>query len=117
VIAAQSKADFPPGILSQRTRKVIYFRGRPEPYNVCMARGWESKSVENQQEEAHEESVQAAKSRKGVEKHSRERDLLQLARTSITQKLEAAENPRYREQLNQALADLDKQLKALDAKA
>lgn len=82
-----------------------------------MARGWESKSVESQQDEAHEESVQAAKSRKGVEKHSRERDLLQLARTSITQKLEAAENPRYREQLNQALADLDKQLKALDAKA
>jgi hypothetical protein len=82
-----------------------------------MARGWESKSVESQQEEAHEESVQAAKSRKGELKHSRERDLLQLARTSITQKLEATENPRYREQLNQALADLDKQLKALDAKA
>ena len=83
-----------------------------------MARGWESKSVENQQEESvHQESVQAAKSRKGEEKHSRERDLLQLARTSIVQKLEATENPRYREQLTQALADLDKQLKALDAKA
>jgi hypothetical protein len=82
-----------------------------------MARGWESKSVENQQEDAHQESVQAAKSRKGEEKHSRERDLLQLARTSITQKLEATENPRYKEQLSSALADIDKQIKALDAKS
>jgi hypothetical protein len=82
-----------------------------------MARGWESKAVENQQESAYEESVQAAKSRKGQEKHSRERDLLQLARTSTVQKLEATENPRYREQLTRALADLDKQLKALDARA
>jgi hypothetical protein len=89
----------------------------PEPYNDAMARGWESKSVENQQESAHEESVQAAKSRKGEEKHSRERDLLQLARTSVVQKLEATENERYREQLSRALADLDKQLKSLDAKA
>jgi hypothetical protein len=98
--------------------KIPHIRRPSEPYNVDMARGWESKSVENQQEEsAHQESVQAAKSRKGEEKHSRERDLLQLARTSIVQKLEASENPRYREQLNHALADLDKQLKALDAKS
>jgi len=78
-----------------------------------MARGWESKSVEDQQESAHQESVQAAKSRKGEQKHSRERDLLQLARTSIVQKLETAENPRYKEQLTRALADLDKQINAL----
>jgi len=38
---------------------------------------------------------------------------LQLARTSIVQKLETAENPRYKEQLNRALADLDKQINAL----
>ena len=108
---------FSPGILSRRMLKSSLRPTASNPYNVVMARGWESKSVENQQEEAREESVQAAKSRKGEEKHSRERDLLQLARTSITQKLEATENPRYREQLNQALADLDKQLKALDAKS
>jgi hypothetical protein len=78
-----------------------------------MARGWESKAVEDQQESAHQESVQAAKSRKGEQKHSRERELLQLARTSIVQKLETAENPRYKEQLNRALADLDKQINAL----
>jgi len=105
------------GILSRKKSKVFYSCRPSRPYNVHMARGWESKSVESQQEEAHEESVQAAKSRKGELKHSRERDLLQLARTSITQKLEATEIPRYREQLNQALADLDKQLKALDAKS
>jgi len=82
-----------------------------------MARGWESKSVEDQQETARQESVQASKSRKGEEKHSRERDLLELARTSIVQKLEGSENSRYREQLGRALADLDKRLKALDAKS
>jgi hypothetical protein len=82
-----------------------------------MARGWESKSVENQQEAAHHENIQAAKSRKGEEKHSRERELLQLARSSVVQKLEASENPRYREQLSRALADLDKQLKVLEAKS
>jgi hypothetical protein len=81
-----------------------------------MARGWESKSVEDQQESMHQEKVQAASSRKGQEKHSRERELLQLSRSSILQKLEATENPRYREQLNRALSDLDKQIAALDAK-
>ena len=112
-----ARAVFSPSILSQKSEKVICFCRPHSPYNVRMARGWESKSVDSQQEDLHQESVQAAKSRKGEEKHTRERDLLVLARTSITQKLEATENPRYREQLNRALADLDKQLKALDAKS
>ena len=60
--------------------------------------------------------MDAATSRKGQEKHSRERELLQLSRSSVLQKLEGNENPRYVEQLNRALADLDKQLAALDAK-
>ena len=80
-----------------------------------MARGWESKAVEDQQESAHQESIQAAKSKKGEQKNSRARDLLQLSRTSILQKLETVENPRYKEQLTRALADLDKQIKALDS--
>lgn len=82
-----------------------------------MARGWDSKSVESQQETARQESAQAATSRKGQEKHSRERELLQLARASILQKIEGSENPRYREQLNRALADLERRIAALDAKA
>lgn len=82
-----------------------------------MARGWESKSVENQQEVANQESSQASTARKGEQKQSRERDLLQLSRSSILQKIEASENPRYREQLASALADLDKRIAALDAKS
>jgi|HubBroStandDraft_3_1064219.scaffolds.fasta_scaffold1757549_1 hypothetical protein len=81
-----------------------------------MARGWESKSVESQQESDRQENAQAATSRKGQEKHSRERELLMLSRSSILQKLEGNENPRYIEQLKRALADLDKQIAALDAK-
>jgi hypothetical protein len=96
--------------------KVLLCWQSPVPYNVDMARGWESKSVESQQETVRQENAQAAHSRKGQEKQSRERELLQLSRSSILQKLEGNENPRYREQLNRALADLDKQLAALDAK-
>lgn len=91
------------------------------PYTVNMARGWESKSVENQidlatQKSDHQESVHAANSRKGEEKNSRERELLRLARSNITQKLDATENPRYRKQLTDALAEIDSQIAALDAR-
>lgn len=86
-----------------------------------MARGWESKSIESQmdlatQESDRRDSVHAAKSRKGQEKHSRERELLRLARSNITQKLDATENPQYRKQLTDALAEIDSQIAALDAK-
>jgi hypothetical protein len=82
-----------------------------------MARGWESKSIENQQEIAVQEGRQAGNARKADAKLSRELQILQLSRTSILQKLEASENTRYREQLNRALSDLDRQIAALEAKS
>lgn len=69
------------------------------------------------QEADRHESAHAASSRKDQEKDSRERELLRLARSNITQKLDAAENPRYRKQLTDALAELDSRIAALDAKA
>jgi hypothetical protein len=86
-----------------------------------MARGWESKSVENQidlatQKSEHQESVHEAKSRKGQENHTREMELLRLARSNITQKLDATENLRYQKQLKDALAEIDSQIAALAAK-
>jgi hypothetical protein len=78
-----------------------------------MARGWESKSVEDQQATANEPAPQDLNSRKGQDQNSRARNLLQLSRASILQKLETAENPRYREQLTRALEDLDKRIAAL----
>jgi hypothetical protein len=84
-----------------------------------MARGWESKSVEDQMDSAHREndsreSAAAHSSRKDKNKQSHERELLVLARASTVEKLEATQNPRYREQLTRAIADLDASIAALD---
>ena len=76
-----------------------------------MARGWESKSVEQQQEEAKSqtsahkqpltpEQILAAQKRQGLE----------LSRKRILQQLETVSNPRHRQVLEAALKDLDEQL-------
>jgi hypothetical protein len=81
-------------------------------YNVVMARGWESKSVEAQQEEANSQSAKP-KVRLTPEEaaHHRQRENLRLARQRILQQLAAAQNPKHRELLETALADLDEKLK------
>jgi hypothetical protein len=75
-----------------------------------MARGWESKSVEQQQEEA---SSNAAKGPRLTPKEIAEqerRQSLELSRRRIAQQLEVATNPRHRQMLEAALKDLDAQL-------
>jgi hypothetical protein len=76
-----------------------------------MARGWESKSVEQQQEEF------ASNKRNGnlpltpqqiVAEH--ERRSLELSRQHILQQLQVACNPRHRQMLEAALAELDRKL-------
>ncbi|HXN64193.1 MAG TPA: hypothetical protein VN862_02600 [Candidatus Acidoferrales bacterium] len=44
---------------------------------------------------------------------NRQRELLQLSRANIQRQLDSVENPRYREQLNNALTDLDAKLAKL----
>lgn len=82
-----------------------------------MARGWESKSVENQIDSAERESS-SKHSSNAAEKLAtdRERSLLQLSRTQVQQQLENAQNERYRDQLIRALADLDSKLEKLAPK-
>jgi len=77
-----------------------------------MARGWESKSVEEQQSAAPStQSSENKNSRPAAEQAvARNREALQLARARMQQQLEACTNPKYAEQLQQALASLDKQL-------
>ncbi len=65
-------------------------------------------------ENDRQDSAAAHSSRKVKNKQSQERDLLMLARANTVQKLEASENPRYREQLTRAIADLDARIAALD---
>jgi len=78
-----------------------------------MARGWESKSVEQQQEEMAEsrKTVRAPLSLAEQERN-RKREGLLLSRGRLTQQLLAASNPRHRQMLEQAIAELDSQLSA-----
>jgi hypothetical protein len=91
-----------------------------------MARGWESKSVEDQvqQSEAAAAAAPAKDGKEGKDKHKRQltaaqielhrqREVLILSRVRVQQNLKVSSNPRYTEQLNRALADIEVQLSAL----
>ncbi len=79
-----------------------------------MARGWESKSVEQQQAEMPERDKPA---RPQLSPEQRERDRnrqgLLLSRSHLSHQLEAAVNPRHRQMLADAIAELDRQLLSL----
>ena len=79
---------------------------------LVMARGWESKSVEQQQEEATS-SAQQRHTQLTPEQIAdlKRRQGLQLSRQHILQQLEVASNPQHRNMLEAALAELDAQLK------
>jgi hypothetical protein len=76
-----------------------------------MARGWESKSVEQQQEEMSQQrkTVRAPVS-PDEQQRNRKREGLLLSRKRLTQQLQAAGNSRHRQMLEQAIAELDRQL-------
>ena len=83
-----------------------------------MARGWESKSVEEQ----IEQSPNAAEKPEGKKKRGaaysemmRKKEVLRLSRARVLRQKELSQNERYTEQLNQALAELDSQLALLDS--
>jgi len=84
-------------------------------YNVWMARGWESKSVEGQVQDLQEKEFPkpAGQLTPGQLESQRRRQLLMLSRARVQHDLQSAQDPRYREQLNRALADLEAQLAGL----
>jgi hypothetical protein len=83
-----------------------------------MARGWESKAVEDQVQQAEAAAPEAKDKQKRqltaaqIEVHRR-REVLILSRVRVQQNLKVSSNPRYTEQLNRALADIEVQLSAL----
>ena len=84
----------------------------PDAYNLLMARGWESKSVEQQQEELTSSARPLRKQLTPEQVTEQQRlDGLQLSRQHILQQLEVSSNPQHRAMLERALADLDAQLK------
>jgi hypothetical protein len=77
-----------------------------------MARGWESKSVEQQIEDAGTRSIHpVAPAAAPAETSLRQRrEGLLLQRSRILQEIEAARNPRYRELLDEMLRHLESRL-------
>jgi hypothetical protein len=81
-------------------------------YNFTMARGWESKSVEQQIEDAQTDPNRSPASGGELEEIElrRRREGLLLQRARVLQEIEQARNPRYRELLNAMLHHLETQL-------
>jgi hypothetical protein len=88
-----------------------------------MARGWESKSVEQQQEEMAEQR-KSLRDKNGFlaspapppneQQRNRKREGLLLSRGRLTQQLQAASHLRHRQMLEQAIAELDRQLSCFE---
>ncbi|MGB9074700.1 MAG: hypothetical protein WCC22_18835 [Terriglobales bacterium] len=76
-----------------------------------MARGWESKSVEQQQAEMADPR-KPARPPLSPEQQERERKRqgMVLSRKRLAQQLEAATNSRHRQMLAHAIAEVDRQL-------
>jgi hypothetical protein len=83
-------------------------------YNFDMARGWESKSIEEQQAEAAQKpAVPHLRLTREQAARQREVETLRMARIRILRQMEAASSPRYRVLLEETLRDLDNKLKHL----
>jgi hypothetical protein len=81
-----------------------------------MARGWESKSVEEQIDMSerrgrrHLRRVAPAPTAPNPVDSLRKQETLRLSMTRVTHELQTAQNPRYRALLEKSLADLQVQL-------
>lgn len=85
-------------------------------YTLGMARGWESKSVEDQIDAAKAEKELRSKPHLSDQQRRREdrKKSLLLSRSQILSRLRAATSPRYRAQLQVALDHVETQLKERD---
>jgi hypothetical protein len=110
-------ASYPQGMKATiRMQLTIWASELPNPrsrYNLPMARGWESKSVEEQQAAASTPTELKQQLTREQLDQKRQRDALLLSRKHISQQLEAAQNPHHRQMLAMALAALDEQLARL----
>jgi ribosomal protein L20 len=80
-----------------------------------MARGWESKSVEEQQAEFTKNSESNDGTLPKEDKaRVTERRRLQLARVNVANQLNIAQNPRYVDLLTRELEELDRKISSLN---
>jgi hypothetical protein len=80
--------------------------------NVRMARGWESKSVESQQNEPQPAQVKRALTAEEMER-VRKREGLELSRGRVMRELETARSEVHRTALQNALTFLDEEIAKL----
>ena len=78
-----------------------------------MARGWESKSVEEQQSAASTQVEWKQRLTPQQAAHKQAREAIEMSRRRVLQQLQAVENPRHRQMLEIALAELDERLARL----
>jgi len=80
-----------------------------------MARGWESKAVEEQRETPAQPSARRARPVRSPEEleRARKREELQLARKRMLADLAAARHPRHRELLERTVAELEERIRTL----
>ncbi len=80
-----------------------------------MARGWENKAVESMMDD-HDNRPKHRPPEKSAEQleYEKKRYGLELSRTGVLNDLERATNPRYRAQLEAALAHWDHELAELE---
>ena len=77
-----------------------------------MARGWESKSVEEQQSEFANSRERKGSLSLAEEQRLLRRQSLELNRARVLEQLKRSQNPRYTEILNRELEQLDRELAA-----
>jgi hypothetical protein len=84
-------------------------------YNFEVARGWESKQIEDQQAEAGRSSVKSGQPMTPNDAaRQRAKESLRLSRQRVLQQLEASTNPRHRELLELELNALEEKLRNLN---
>jgi hypothetical protein len=85
--------------------------------NLAMARGWESKSIEQQIEDARADSSPSSATSSSSEDFEgrQKREGLLLQRSRILQEINSARNPRYQEMLHEMLRHLDGLLASKDS--
>jgi hypothetical protein len=78
-----------------------------------MARGWESKSVEQQQDLAASEKERRPALTPEEAETERKLTALRLARSRVEQQMTVARNPRYRQTLELELRALEQKIEAI----
>ena len=85
-------------------------------YNYYMARGWESKSIEAQQEDAaSEQTLKKPRLTREEADRLREKESLQLSLKNVVRQIEDSSNSQHRNMLERAKSDLERRIENLSS--